>query len=78
MQHTIVSKSKFKPHALEYFRKVEETGEEIVITSHGQPVIKVVPYVENPNDALKSLRNSVTKYEKPFVPLAAKEWEALK
>lgn len=78
MEHLVVSKSKFKPHALEYFRKVEETGEEIIITSHGQPVLKVVPYIENPMEALESLRNTVTKYQKPFEPVALKEWEALK
>lgn len=78
MEHLVVSKSKFKPHALEYFRKVEETGEEIIITSHGHPVLKVVPYVENPMEALESLRNSVKKYQEPFEPVALKEWEVLK
>ena len=78
MGHGVVSKSKFKPHALEYFRHVEETGEEIVITSHGQPVLKVVPYVEDPKEALQALRNTVIKYDKPFEPVALKEWEAIK
>lgn len=78
MEHLVVSKSKFKPHALEYFRQVEKTGEEIIITSHGQPVLKVVPYAEKPMEALESLRNTVTKYEKPFDPVALKEWKALK
>lgn len=78
MEHLVVSKSKFKPHALEYFRQVEETGEEIIITSHGHPVLKVVPYVENPAAALESLRDTVIKYERPFDPVAAKEWESLK
>ena len=78
MEHVVVSKSKFKPHALEYFRQVEETGEEIVITSHGQPVLKVVPYIENSMAVLESLRNTVMKYENPFEPVAVKEWEALK
>lgn len=73
-----VSKSRFKPHALEYFRQVEETGEEIIITSHGQPVLKVVPYKEDMDAALKSLRNSVLNYEKPFEPVGEKDWEAFK
>ena len=34
-----VSKSQFKPHSLEYFRKIEQTGEELVITDHGRPVL---------------------------------------
>ncbi len=77
MGHVVVSKSRFKPHALEYFRQVEETGQEIVITSHGQPVLKVVPYIENTGALLEALRDTVVKYEKPFEPVAVKEWEIL-
>lgn len=78
MEHLVVSKSQFKPHALEYFRQVEKTGEEIVITSHGEPVLKIIPYKENTMETLDSLRNTVTKYENPFEPVALKEWKALK
>ncbi len=74
----IVSKSKFKPHALEYFRQVEEKGEEIIITSHGHPVLKIVPYKEDYEEAMKSLRNTVLKYDQPLEPVGVKEWEALK
>ena len=35
-----VSKSAFKAKALEYFREVESTGAELVITDHGKPVHK--------------------------------------
>ncbi len=38
-----VSKSELKAHMLEYFREVEETGEELVVTSHKKPTLKVVP-----------------------------------
>ncbi len=38
-----VSKSELKAHMLEYFRTVEETGEELVVTSHKKPTLKVVP-----------------------------------
>lgn len=38
-----VSKSELKAHMLEYFRRVEETGEELVVTSHKIPTLKVVP-----------------------------------
>jgi len=72
-----VTKSRFKPHALEYFRKIQETGEEIIITDHGKPVLKVVPYAERPTDALKSLRGSVLKYDDPMKPTGEK-WEGLK
>lgn len=73
----IVTKSQFKPHALEYFRKIQATGEEVIITDHGKPVLKVVPYVDRPGDALKSLRGSVLKYDEPTKPTGVK-WEGLK
>ncbi|MBI4639272.1 MAG: type II toxin-antitoxin system Phd/YefM family antitoxin [Candidatus Tectomicrobia bacterium] len=73
-----ISKSQFKPQALEYFRKVQDTGEELIITDHGHPVLKIVPYVESPSDALKILRNSVVKYENPTEPVGTEDWEALK
>ncbi len=41
----IVSKAGFKPMALEYFRLVEETGIDLVITDRGRPVVKITPYV---------------------------------
>lgn len=38
-----VSKSVLKARMLEYFRKVEQTGEELVVTDNGKPVLKIVP-----------------------------------
>lgn len=77
----IVSKSQFKPKSLEYFRMIEESGEELIITDRGRPVLKVIPYNANaadPEDRLKALRNSILKYEAPLEPVALEDWEALK
>jgi prevent-host-death family protein len=74
----VVSKSSFKPKALEYFRLVEETGIELTITDHGRPVCKITPYIPGQEAALKALRNSVLRYEGPTDPVAEKEWEALR
>jgi prevent-host-death family protein len=74
----VISKSKFKPHALKYFRQVEKTGKELVITDHGLPKIKIVPYSEDPLESLKSLRNSVITYDDPTEPVGLDEWETLK
>lgn len=73
-----VSKSQFKPHSLEYFRKIEQTGEELVITDHGRPVLKVVPYVEDPEACFRGLRNTVLKYDAPLEPVGLEDWESLK
>jgi len=74
----IVSKSKFKPNALRYFRDVERTKQELIITDRGRSVLKIIPYSEDVNETMKSLRNSVIKYEDPFAPVGLDDWETLK
>lgn len=74
----MVSKSQFKPKALNYFREVEQSGKELVITDRGKPVLKLVPYSEKPDTWLKPLRGSVKKYLKPTDPVSADDWEALR
>jgi prevent-host-death family protein len=73
-----VSKSRFKARALDYFRQVERTGRELVITDHGRPVVKIVPYASNPEEALAALRGSVLRYDDPTEPVGLDEWEALR
>ncbi len=73
-----VTKSRFKPRALEYFREVERTGKALIITDRGKPVLKIVPYSENPSELLGALRNSVIKYEDPTDPVGLNEWESLR
>ncbi len=46
MTMVIISKSALKARMLEYFRQVEQTGEELIVTSDGQPVLKVVPFID--------------------------------
>lgn len=43
-----ISKSKFKPRALEYSRKIQETGAELVLTDHGKPVLKIIDMCGRP------------------------------
>lgn len=74
-----VSKSRFKPRALEYFRRVQESGEPIVVTERGRPVLKIIPYVEpEPSARLQALRGTVLHYEDPLEPVGEADWEALR
>ena len=73
-----VSKSQFKPHSLEYFRHIEQTGEELIITDHSRPTLKIVPYVSDPEECFRGLRNTVLKFDDPLAPVGADDWEALK
>ena len=53
-----VSKSRLKAKMLEYFRRVEETGEEIVVVSHNRPVIRItrLDHVHTVNEVFLDVR----------------------
>lgn len=72
-----ISKSRFKARALHYFREVERSGRELVITDRGRPVVKLVPYQAEPGRALMALRESVIRYDAPTEPVGDEEWETL-
>lgn len=72
-----ISKSRFKSRALEYFRQVQKSRKPLIITDRGKPVLKVVPYSEDPEEILKELRNSVVKYKDPTKPVGESDWEVL-
>jgi prevent-host-death family protein len=72
-----ISKSRFKARALAYFRQVESTRKPLIITDRGKPVLKVVPFSEDPEEVLRELRNSVLKYKDPTRSIAESDWEAL-
>lgn len=72
-----IPKSVFKARALEFFREVELSGDGIVITDRGKPVLRIVPFVEeSTDDILKSLRNTILHYKDPLEP-TGEEWEAM-
>lgn len=76
-----VSKSKFKPRALEHFREVEKTGKALIITDRGRPVLKVTPYRETApvaGSVFRRLRGTLLTYRNPFEPVGLEDWEALK
>lgn len=68
------SKSKFKPKTLEYLRKVEETGEPLIITDHGNPVVRIEPY-RGGEETLRFLKGCVLRYDDPTEPVATEDWE---
>lgn len=71
-----VSKSQFKPKALAYLRDVERTGEALVITDHGRPVVRIEPHAPE-DDVLATLRGCVVRYDDPTEPVGATDWEAV-
>jgi hypothetical protein len=77
MAVTRVSKSEFKAKALEYFRLVESTGEHMIITDHGKPVLEVRRYDNSSLTPLEELRGSVLYYKDPLEPVGLADWEML-
>lgn len=73
-----ISKARFKPRALEYFRRVQETGEELIITDHGRPAIRITRYHPFERDPFRALRGSVKRYDDPEMPVAENDWEAVR
>lgn len=75
MTMVTVSKSALKARMLEYFRKVEQTGEELIVTSDGRPVLRVVPYTsqESVSDLFADLRGQLLFSEDPDAP-TSDEW----
>ena len=73
----LISKSQFKPKALEVMRRVEQTGEAIIITDHGKPTLELRPYSADQikQEPLDYLAGSVLDYIDPFEPVAENEWD---
>ncbi len=74
MSVLIVPKTKFKPKAFAYLRKVEG-GDRVCITDHGRPVADILPHHTEDEQALSELRGLVLKYDRPLDSVGV-EWEA--
>jgi antitoxin (DNA-binding transcriptional repressor) of toxin-antitoxin stability system len=77
MNQEHVTKSQFKAKALEYFRKVETSGESVVITDRGEPTVEVRRYRSDKRSPLERLRGSVIEFREPTGPVGEEDWEAL-
>lgn len=71
-----ISKTKLKAKLLEYLRLVEKQNEEIIITDHGKPVVKICKYKIHPTteELFATLRGKVKYFEDITTP-TADEWE---
>ena len=62
--------AEFKATCLELMNRVRETGVEYVVTKHGKPVAKLVPF-DGPERKLLfgSMKGTVLNYDRPFDPI---------
>jgi prevent-host-death family protein len=74
-----IKASKFKTQCLGVMQKVQSTGEPILVTKRGNPMVKIVP-AESGADNLFGFMASefdiIGDIESPLVPL--KEWQITK
>jgi len=61
----------FKTTCLELLNRVRETGVDFVVTKHGTPVARVVPYkpAQGEGAFFGSMKGSVLRYDRPFDPI---------
>ena len=70
IDRTGVAAADFKARCLELMDRVRETGVEYVITKHGNPVAKLVPYNESARRSFfGAAEGSVLQYDRPFDPI---------
>ena len=70
-----VAAADFKATCLELMDRVRETRTEYVVTKHGKPVAKLVPYTETTQKPfVGSMKGTVLHYERPLDPLDD-EWD---
>lgn len=69
-QQPQVSAAEFKATCLELMDRVRETGVEYVVTKHGKPVARLVPYTATERATLfGSMKGTVLGYDRPFDPI---------
>lgn len=72
----IVSKSMLKAKMLEYFRDLEASGETLIVTSNGKPVLKVMPYAQETTveEVFADVRGQIV-YQDDLLKPTLDEWE---
>ena len=71
-----ISKSKLKAKMLEIFRKLEASGEELIVTDRDKPVLKIIPIKDKATVAelFGAIQGRVTYFEDVNTPTLA-EWD---
>ncbi len=70
-----MSKSKLKANMLKVFREIEASGEELIVTDHNEPVLKITPIKKKRTveEAFGPYRGQIVFHEDPDTP-TTDEW----
>ena len=71
-----ISKSKLKAKMLEIFRQLEASGDELIVTDHDKPVLKIIPIKKKVavGAVFANLQGQVTYLEDINTP-TLQEWD---
>jgi len=71
-----ISKSKLKAKMLAIFRQLESSGNELIVTDYGKPVLKIIPIKQKTKvtTVFADLQGQVTYLEDINTP-SLQEWE---
>ena len=71
----MISKSALKAKMLEHFRRIEESGEELIVTDHNRPVLRIAPIRSRTPSAetFAGIRGRVV-YHGDIIEPTAEEW----
>lgn len=71
-----ISKGKLKATMLRVFREIEQTGEELIVTDHNRPVLKIEPIrlKQDVRRVFGDVKGPVIYHEDLTTPTAV-EWE---
>ena len=75
-----ISVSEFKAKALKYFEKIGKGGRPVIVTKHGKPLVRVLPFSGGSQKSYKPgmLKHTLLYEEDVISPLGAGLWEATK
>jgi len=72
----VISKSKLKAKMLEIFRQLEASGEELIVTDQGRPVLKIISIKKEASvaEVFGDIQGKVSYFEDINTP-SLSEWE---
>jgi prevent-host-death family protein len=72
---SFIELSALEAKMLEYFRRVEESGDELIVTDNGQPVLRILPVRKHVSvaDEFADVRGRVV-YHEDVLATTTEEW----
>lgn len=73
-----VSQGRLKTNMQEYFQKVEQSGEELIVTNNNVPILKIIPLMKKDHvkNVFADIRGTV-KYFDDILKPETEEWGEL-